>query len=110
MELHVLEMSGGNIAERRIQHLLSAVADITIMSPELSAKLTELHSDGLVRWQPREYREGDLAGSWLVQAATSCSAVNDLVAEHAKQARIFCFKGGDPAGATAWRPAVAQLD
>lgn len=110
MELHIVVVGGGKVAERRVEHLLSAGAEITIVSPELSARLTELHSDGLVRWQPREYQAGDLAGSWLVQAATSSSAVNDLVAEHAKQARIFCFKGGDPAGATAWRPAVAQLD
>src|SRR5690606_9224347 len=108
--LPVLVVGGGRVAERRVRDLLNAGARITVVSPEISADLDELHRDAAITWFARKYQHAALDGCWLVQAATDVPAVNDLAAEHAYTARVFCFKGGDPLGATAWRPAVAELD
>lgn len=108
--LPVLVVGGGQVAERRVRDLLDAGARITVVSPEISADLTELHREAAITWLARKFQPTDLEGRWLVQVATDVPAVNDLVAEHAYAARVFCFKGGDPLGATAWRPAVAEID
>lgn len=102
-------VGGGNVATRRVHALLAAEADLVVVSPTVSARIRELAVEGRLAWIERGYRPGDLDGAWLVQTATD-SPVDDRVAADAEQARVWCLKGGDPDGATAWMPAVAAVD
>lgn len=105
----VVVVGGGNVATRRVHALLAAEADLVVVSPTVSARIRELAVEGRLAWIERGYRPGDLDGAWLVQTATD-SPVDDQVAADAEQARVWCLKGGDPDGATAWMPAVAAVD
>lgn len=106
----VLVVGGSHVATRRALSLVEAAADVHVVSPQVSASLAAAVGRGTITWHAREYRTGDLDGSWLVQTATDVPAVDDQVARDAEAARVFCLKGGDPDNATAWSPAVARVD
>ncbi len=105
----VVVVGGGHVATRRTLSLLTAGARVVVVSPEVTESLASSIGRGDVEWIQRTYATGDLAGAWLVQTATD-SPVDGLVAADAEAAQIWCLKGGDPDHATAWAPAVAQVD
>ncbi len=106
----VVVVGGGHVATRRALSLLAAGARVTVVSPAVSDSLASSIGRGDVEWRERTYDSGDLDGAWLVQTATGQPAVDDLVAVDAEARQIWCLKGGDPDQATAWAPAVAQVD
>jgi uroporphyrin-III C-methyltransferase/precorrin-2 dehydrogenase/sirohydrochlorin ferrochelatase len=106
----VVVVGGGHVATRRAHALVEAGADLTVVSPTLTARLTELAEQGRITWEQRTYQDGDLDGAWLVQTATADAATDDRVAADAEARATWCLKGGDPDAATAWTPAVARVD
>ena len=80
-------VGGGQVAERKTLSLLEAGADVTIVSPSLTPKLTDLVASGKLQQVPVSYQEAHLAGALLVIAATNDLAVNRAVA-------LFCRKKG----------------
>ena len=106
----VVVVGGGHVATRRTHALVEAGADLTVVSPTLTARLTELAEQGRIAWERRTYEDGDLDGAWLVQTATANTDTDDRVAADAEARAIWCLKGGDPDAATAWTPAVARVD
>jgi uroporphyrin-III C-methyltransferase/precorrin-2 dehydrogenase/sirohydrochlorin ferrochelatase len=106
----VVVVGGGHVATRRAHALVDAGADLTVVSPTLTARLTELAETGRITWLHRRYEPNDLDGAWLVQTATADPATDDRVASEAEARQIWCLKGGDPADASAWMPAVARVD
>ncbi|MFC5678655.1 uroporphyrinogen-III C-methyltransferase [Aeromicrobium endophyticum] len=105
----VVVVGGGHVATRRTLSLVQAGAEVTVVSPAVSDSLASSIGRGDVQWIRRTYAPGDLKGAWLVQTATD-SPVDDFVAADAEASQIWCLKGGDPENATAWAPAVAQVD
>ena len=103
-------VGGGHVATRRAHALVEAGADLTVVSPTLTARLAELAEQRRITWEQRTYEDGDLDGAWLVQTATADAATDDRVAADAEARAIWCLKGGDPDAATAWTPAVARVD
>lgn len=109
-------VGGGPVAARRARLMARAGAELVIVAPALCSDMTELlasldfqhRTEGAApaRWISRDFTEQDLDGAWLVATATGNSAVDDRVAQWALDNRVFCFKGGDPAEATAWAPAL----
>ena len=102
-------VGGGHVATRRAHAWAEAGADVTVISPEISQSLRSTIERGTVTWLERGYEPGDLDGAWLVQTATGVDAVDEQVAADAETSRIWCLKGGDPDGSSAWSPAVAQV-
>ena len=80
-----LVLGGGSVAERKTESLLAANADVTVISPDLTAKLSSWAEQGRIRHVERQYRSGDAAGYRLVLCATDCAAVNELAAREARQ-------------------------
>ena len=76
----VVVVGGGHVATRRTHALVDAGAELTIVSPTLSARLAELAEQGRIHWEQRGYQDGDLDGAWLVQTATADEATDDRVA------------------------------
>ena len=68
----VLVVGGGPVAHEKIEGLLAAGADVTVVAPQIVADLVDLDLT-LVR---RGYRPKDLNGKFLVVAATSTTSVN----------------------------------
>ena len=100
----VVVVGGGRVALRRVRGLLAAGADVTVIAPRVDPELAGLPL-AVCR---REYRGGDLAGAWLVHAATDDPAVNTVVASEAERCRVWCVRADDAALSRAWTPAVTR--
>jgi precorrin-2 dehydrogenase/sirohydrochlorin ferrochelatase len=76
-------VGGGKVARRKVGSLLAAGADVTVISPSLTAELRKTFSGGRIRYIPREYRKNDLKGAFLVVAATDSPEINRQVSKDA---------------------------
>ncbi|MCE5312829.1 MAG: bifunctional precorrin-2 dehydrogenase/sirohydrochlorin ferrochelatase [Nitrospiraceae bacterium] len=76
-------VGGGRVAERKISLLKSSGADITVVSPKLTPGLTTMKRNGAFYHLERTYRKSDVAGAFLVIAATSDNKVNKRVSDDA---------------------------
>jgi uroporphyrin-III C-methyltransferase/precorrin-2 dehydrogenase/sirohydrochlorin ferrochelatase len=72
-------VGGGPIAEGKVGPLVAAGARVTVIAPGLSAVLAAQHRAGRFAHVAREYEQGDLAGAFLVIAATDQAEVNHAV-------------------------------
>jgi precorrin-2 dehydrogenase / sirohydrochlorin ferrochelatase len=81
-------VGGGAVAERKCRTLIEAGALVRVIAPQLSRGLRGMLDKGQIEHMARDYRRGDLAGSFLVFAATGDPAVSSAVAEEASEWRI----------------------
>ena len=86
----VVVVGGGGVAERKVQGLLSADAQVKLVSPEVTEALGKMASDGLIDHAARAFVAEDLDRAWLVIAATDDTEVQELVYNEALSQRIFC--------------------
>ncbi|HEY8719503.1 uroporphyrinogen-III C-methyltransferase [Pengzhenrongella sp.] len=106
----VVVVGGGPVAARRVRGLVEAGAQVRVVAPGVVDEIAVLAADGVVTWEPREYRAGDLDGAWLVHTATGVAAVDAAVAQDADSARVWCVQASDAQASGAWVPAVARVD
>ncbi len=85
-----LVVGGGNIATRKIGHLLDAEAEVTVLSPELSAELRKQVEQGRVRHLARVFADADVEGQCLVFAVTDNTQVNRRIIECCRRHGIPC--------------------
>ncbi|MFM4679924.1 siroheme synthase CysG [Aeromonas media] len=102
----VLLVGGGEVAERKARLLLDAGAQLTVVAPELDPELAELAANGSIEWLAAEFAPAQLAGKWLVVAATDRREVNALVYQSANQARIFANVVDDPKRSSFIMPSI----
>ena len=102
----VLLVGGGEVAERKARLLLDAGAQLTVVAPELDPELAELAANGSIEWLAGEFAPAQLAGKWLVVAATERREVNALVYQSANQARIFANVVDDPKRSSFIMPSI----
>ncbi len=87
---HCLVVGAGDIAARKIDLLLRAGAQLTVLAPEVSAQVEDLqqrHPEKL-QIQRRIFSDQDLPGHTLVVSATAHDAVNRQVAAAARALNI----------------------
>ena len=82
-------VGGGEIAERKIAGLLECNASIAMISPEVTPGIRARAEAGDVRWEAREYVDGDLKGAFLAIASTDYESVNRAVHEEASREGII---------------------
>ncbi|EIM1709438.1 siroheme synthase CysG [Aeromonas dhakensis] len=102
----VLLVGGGEVAQRKARLLLDAGAQLTVVAPELDPELAELAANGSIEWLAGEFAPAQLAGKWLVVAATDQREVNALVYQSANQARIFANVVDDPKRSSFIMPSI----
>lgn len=101
-------VGAGAIARPKIESLLRAGAQITVIAPEAQPEIEQWSRSGELRWHPREFREDDLTGAFLVVAATNLRAVNHAVAEAARERNILCNSVDDPPDCDFYYPSVVE--
>jgi siroheme synthase-like protein len=101
----VVVVGGGPVAASKLQALLAAAADVTVVSPEICP---DIEAAG-VRIVRRPFAAADLDGAWLVVAAAPPD-VNRAVAEAAAARQLFVNAVDDPAHATAFLGGVVRRD
>ncbi|WP_042364362.1 uroporphyrinogen-III C-methyltransferase [Streptacidiphilus neutrinimicus] len=104
----VVVIGGGVVAQRRLPALLSAGADVVVVSPETTPAVQAMADAGELRWEQRAYQDGDLADAWYAMVATSDPATNAAAAAEAEAQRIFCARSDDAAASSAWTPASGR--
>ena len=81
-------VGGGEIAERKIAGLLECGAVITMVSPRVTPGIRARADAGDIRWEARQYVDGDLKGAFLAIASTDDEDVNRAVHEEASREGI----------------------
>jgi len=76
-------IGGGKVAERKILSLLKAKADITVISPDITARIAREKQKGTIKHMNRRYRNGDITSAFLVIAATDSPRLNKQVSDKA---------------------------
>lgn len=104
----VVVVGGGEVAERKVGPLLEAGGAVTLVAPSATPGLRELAAQGQVAWSSRAFVDADVAGAWLVFAATSDAPTQSAVARACEAARIFCVAVDDPANASAYSGSVVR--
>src|ERR1700723_2511419 len=101
-------IGAGNLAESKIESLQAANARVTVIAPVARARIAEMAEAGEVTWLRREYAAGDLAGQFLVVAATNVPAVNRAVFAEAQAAGILINAVDDPPFCDFYFPSVVR--
>lgn len=104
----VVVIGGGHVAQRRVPQLITAGADVHLVSPHVTPAIEGMVGSGEVTWHERRFEDADLDGAWYVIAATADTAVNEQISAAAEERRIFCVRSDDATQATAWTPAVGR--
>ncbi len=82
-------VGGGPVAARKVEHLLAAGADVTVIAPSITPALDKLAREGALKHAPRRYEPGDLAGASLGFAATNDPPVNAAILREARTLGIL---------------------
>ena len=88
----VAVVGGGEVAARKVEHLLKAGARVLLISPELNPPLAQWHNAGDFDWRQSAYQR-DMFRDYmpiLVIAATDDERVNQTVAQDAHRIRALC--------------------
>lgn len=76
---NVLVVGGGNVASHKIKMMLGAGALVTVVAPEADGDVQELAHRGQLSWKARPFEDSDLAGHFLVIAATDDRALHKRI-------------------------------
>jgi uroporphyrin-III C-methyltransferase/precorrin-2 dehydrogenase/sirohydrochlorin ferrochelatase len=71
-----LVVGAGRIAARKIELLLKAGADVSVVANDIGSEVSELEKQGTIHCQLKNYEPADLNGAKLVIAATSDAELN----------------------------------
>jgi precorrin-2 dehydrogenase/sirohydrochlorin ferrochelatase len=103
-----LVVGGGAVGERKVQDLLLAGAQVTVLSRELTPALQELAEAGQIRYLKEDFTPDHLKGMVLVLAATDDRQVNARVSAAAQAQGIWVNVADDPEFCTFIVPAQVK--
>ena len=72
----VAVIGGGEVAARKVEDLLAAKANVTVIAPQICDGIAALADRKLIVAHARPYRTGDLAGAFVAIAATDDENLN----------------------------------
>ncbi len=105
-----LIVGGGDVASNKVERLLEAGCKISIISPEVTRTISQLSSKEKLKWEKREYRDGDCRGFDLIIAATASRKVNKQISEEAQELHVPVNVVDDPELCTVVLSAVWRDD
>jgi precorrin-2 dehydrogenase/sirohydrochlorin ferrochelatase len=101
-------VGAGNLAESKIESLLTANARVAVIAPRANARIIALADSGEIALHAREYAHGDLAGQFLAVAATDNPAVNRSVFAEAEASGVLINAVDDPPFCDFYFPSVVR--
>ncbi len=104
----VLVAGAGSVGEAKIESLLATGAAVRVVAPKASPRVREWARGGRVEWEAREYRPADLAGMFLVIAATGSPALHDEIFAEARSRGVLCNCVDEPERCDFYFPAVVR--
>ena len=103
-----LVVGGGESAARKVDGLLGADANVTVISPEITDAIAGHARTKKLRHLKRRYQEGDLKGYFLAYAATGVPEVDLLMAVEANLEGVLLNVSERPVLCSFITPAVVQ--
>lgn len=88
----VLVVGGGRIAHRKVQQLLAAGGNVTVIAPDVIDELAGLP----VTIERRRYEPGDAGAFRLVITATGDTAVDQLIYDECEEVGVWVNSADDP--------------
>jgi precorrin-2 dehydrogenase/sirohydrochlorin ferrochelatase len=101
-------VGGGAVAERKALSLLTAGADVTVISPSLTPKLHELSVSGKITHLQKNFEEQDIDRAFLVIAATDSPEVNSGAARACGKKNVLVNVAVPPAESSFIVPSVVE--
>jgi precorrin-2 dehydrogenase len=103
-----LVVGAGPVAEEKIESLLHTGAKIQVVAPAATARVQSWAREKKIRWQRRTFRAADLAGAFVVVAATSSSALHSKIYKQARRRGVLCNSVDDPENCDFYYGAVVR--
>src|SRR5947209_20015894 len=69
-------VGGGEVGLEKVEGLLLARADVTLIAPDAVPELEQLAREGSIHWERRGYQPSDLERSFIAIAATDDTDLN----------------------------------
>src|SRR5688572_9474610 len=85
----ILVVGGGPVAARKVDLLLRANARVRVVSPTLCDELVAFRDAGRLEYRPVPFSSPQLDGAVLAIAATDDEAVNEAVAQAARERGLW---------------------
>src|SRR5665213_137747 len=101
-------VGAGKIAETKIQSLLRCGAVVRVVAPVATPAIREAAEAGKIVWERRAFVPADLAGAFLVIAATSSKALHEQIFRQARQDGILCNSVDEPERCDFYYPAAVR--
>jgi precorrin-2 dehydrogenase len=103
-----LVVGAGDVGEAKIESLLATAAVVHVVAPQATPGVRAWARDGRIEWHPREYRAEDLAGAFLVVAATGSRALHVEIFDEARRRGVLCNAVDEPERCDFYFPAVVR--
>jgi uroporphyrin-III C-methyltransferase/precorrin-2 dehydrogenase/sirohydrochlorin ferrochelatase len=103
-----LVVGGGVVAEAKMQGLVRCGAEVRVVAPEATPGIREAASAGRIVWEQRPFLPSDLAGVFLVVAATHSPELHEEIFRRSQQAGILCNAVDEPERCDFYYPAVVR--
>jgi len=107
-KMRCVVVGGGQVAARKVAALREAGAQPVVVSPALCMTLQQQAERGEIDAIRRAFQPGDLAGAWLVIAATDDTATNEAVWQEAQEVHCLVNVVDDPAHCNFYVPATVR--
>ncbi|MCH7668699.1 MAG: bifunctional precorrin-2 dehydrogenase/sirohydrochlorin ferrochelatase [Acidobacteria bacterium] len=105
-ERRVVVVGGGSVGAQKLRALVAGGAVIEVVSPEATAAVRALDSEGVLSWRQKPFEPQDLDGAVLVISAVNDPDVARAVWEAANERSILANGADDPAHCSFMLPAV----
>lgn len=103
-----LVVGAGTIAESKIASLLEADAKVRVVAPEATPHVRSWAQSNKIEWHPRLFQPDDLAGMFLVVAATSSTEIHEQIFREAARRAVLCNIVDVPNLCDFYYPSVVQ--
>ena len=91
-----LVVGAGRIAQRKIEGLLTADADVVVVAPAAVDQVRDWAASGKLTWHERAFEPTDLEDAWLAITATADAMVNQSVFDEGEARRVWINSADDP--------------
>jgi len=103
-----LVVGAGAIAESKMASLLEAGGRVRVVAPEATAQVRSWAQANILEWHQRAFESDDLAGMFLVIAATSSTELHERIFEEATRRGVLCNIVDVPSLCDFYYPSVVQ--
>ncbi len=101
-------VGGGQVAERKALSLLEGGANVTVVSPSLTRKLQDLAASGKITHLAKPFEEEDVAGAYIVIAATGIPDVNAKIGRLCRKKQVLVNVAAPPDESSFIMPSVVD--